>query len=158
MRTSNFLCALVRAGLQSRLHHGPVRLGDASGTDGERPRYGWGTPPVESVVMRETCGGRLESRRVVSKAGQDARPVATKEHECEMAQAEFEAAEAIIAGECRALLEVGEALLSIRRGAGHRYLGFTRFEDYMYTRWHLGSRATDWSFEAVCVASELQRK
>jgi hypothetical protein len=75
-----------------------------------------------------------------------------------MAQAELEAAEAIIAGECRALLEVGEALLSIRRGAGHRHLGFSRFEDYMLARWHLGRRATESSFEAVRMASELQSK
>jgi hypothetical protein len=59
-----------------------------------------------------------------------------------MAQAELEAAEAIIASECRALLEVGQALLSIRRSAGHRHLGFSRFEDYMHARWHLG-RAGD---------------
>jgi hypothetical protein len=136
VRTSIFLRDLAKASSQTQLHNALVRLGDASGTDRERRRYGWGTPPAEAVVMQETSGDPLGGR--MTDARRDALSAAPEGHVSEMAKADFDAAEATIAGERRAFLEVGEALLAIQRGAGHRHLGFSRFEDYVCARWHLG--------------------
>jgi hypothetical protein len=94
---------------------------------------------------------------MLTEARHAALSVAAQGHVSEMAKADFEAAEATIAADPRAFLEVGEALLEVQRGAGHRHLGFSCFDDYLRARWRLGSGAIDWHRENARVVMAVHR-